>query len=347
MRFLGGTLFRAWLILLPWSAIAAEPPAIEIVYQQRQHCGPACAETILRAYGDTEPWTRQSALGRILCARLPEFKRRLKNTEALERYYPDFEEAYQTELAEVLIDHGYCVVDIYKDPAAPVLKPRHWVLLKKHLLLGHMAIIYVDRHYLAAVGVDETSETLHYADTRYPWKLFACSFKQFCSGTSFGLLDAGRPGKGWDGRALIFWKGRPIDPQKICPACGRLPPRQPHTCPYRCYRDQRTSRGVQLALDALALSASEKDITRLDVGAARRSLNALLAARRCTPQDCATALQDYPVKGSDPQRLQTLRRWAADTSEDLAKLALDDLLYVVSGGEAWQERFKERLSGKD
>jgi hypothetical protein len=98
--------------------------SIQAVRQKLHHCGPACAETILRAYGIHDSWVEQTALAAALCARLPEYKSRHPEArDALERYYPDFVETYQPELAEILIDHGFCVISTRRSIESATGKP--------------------------------------------------------------------------------------------------------------------------------------------------------------------------------------------------------------------------------
>jgi len=40
--------------------------SVQVVEQKLHHCGPACAETILRAYGIHDSWVEQTAMAAAL-----------------------------------------------------------------------------------------------------------------------------------------------------------------------------------------------------------------------------------------------------------------------------------------
>jgi hypothetical protein len=323
-----------------------DEPTVRAVKQKRHHCGVACAETILRAYRNRRPWTKQEQLAAALCARLPEFKdRRPAAADAVEAYYPEFKETYQPELAELLIDHGYCVVSTRAsvDKEAGNVRPDVWELLRKHLAEGHLAIIHVPGHYLAATGIDMERRILYFVD---PWrteKVFHVSFDVFAGGKSFHTTRGGEPRPGWDGRTLIFWKGEAVNQQDRCPVCGGLSAGKTYAycrkC--RCWIDRREHGRVQRALDEFVAGRRDEHITNLSKPWLRVKVRELLQGE-FTAADLRAALRHYPLVNDDPQRFATLQRHAAARKLDLAQLSLDDLVEIVSSGDRWRNVLEQR-----
>jgi hypothetical protein len=320
---------------------SSKPPPIRAVKQEPHHCGVACAETVLRAYGQRGAWTKQTAMGAALCARMPEFKaRRPAASDAIESYYPQFKETYQPELAEFLIDHGYCVISTRSSADAESKKPLPavWELLRGHLAQGHCAIIHVPGHYVVATGVDAESETLFFVD---PWRadeVFSVPFDAFASGRSFHSNRSGEPRPGWDGRALIFWQGEPINQKDRCPVCGEVTAGKRHAycgkC--RCLIDRRDGNGVQLALDGIASCIRNDHITDLRRAILRRKLKRRIKSGEFAEADVRQALLHYPLVNSNPDRFETLHRYREREKVDLDALSLDDLIDIVAASDQWQ-----------
>jgi hypothetical protein len=292
----------------------------------------------------------QTAIAAALCARLPEYKSRHPEAKAaLERYYPDFVETYQPELAEFLMDHGYCVINIRKSIESATGKPMEsvWNVLKSHLAQGHMAIVHIPKHYLAVILVDSDKQELYFIDPLMPERSFPCSFTAFSSGASFHHKIDGSPRGGWDGRALIFWKGEPINQKDRCPICretsGGMKYVYCRKC--RCFINRRASNGVQKAIDDISTCIEENIITRVDVDRLKAKFGNLRAQRKYKETDLKQALLNYPLVGQNPNRLETLYRHNEDRSMDLDKLSLDDLIKIVSSGEGWKRELETRLSG--
>jgi hypothetical protein len=313
-------------------------PSIQVVRQKPHHCGTACAETILRAYGINDLWVEQTALAAALCARLPEYKSRHPEARAaLERYYPDFVETYQPELAEFLIDHGYCVVNIRKsvDPATGRPLIFVWDTLKSHLAQGHMAIIHVPKHYLVFIGIDSAKQELYFADTLIPEEVFSCSFSAFSSGLNFHNKRDGSSRGGWDGRALIFWEGKSVNQKDRCPICGDISTGMRYTycrkC--RCFIDRRVSYKVQKAIDVVSTCVEDKNIAQVDKNRLKAGFNSLLTQEGFKEIDLKQALLNYPLAGETPNRIDTLYRRNENREMDLQKLSLDDLIRIVSSDE--------------
>lgn len=324
-----------------------DEPAARAVKQKPHHCGVACAETILRAYRNRRPWTKQEQLAAALCARLPEFKhRRPAAADAIEAYYPEFKETYQPELAELLIDHGYCVVSTRAsvDGETGSVHSDVWKLLRKHLAEHHLAIIHVPGHYLAATGIDPEKRILYFVD---PWrtaKVFCVSFDVFAGGKSFHTTRGGKPRPGWDGRMLIFWKGEAVNQQGRCPVCGGLFAGKTYAycrqC--RCYIDRREHGRVQCALDEIVRCRRDERITNLGRPRLRAKVHKLLAGGEFTEADLRTALLHYPLVSDDRERFATLQRHAAAQKLDLSPLSLDDLVETVSSGDRWRNVLDQR-----
>lgn len=328
--------------------VFGDEPAVRAVEQKPHHCGVACAETILRAYRNRRPWTKQEQLAAALCARLPEFKhRRPAAADAVEAYYPEFEETYQPELAELLIDHGYCVVSTRAsvDKKTGNVHPDVWKLLRKYLAEHHLAIIHVPGHYLAATGIDAEKRILYFVD---PWrteKVFSVSFAVFAGGKSFHTTRGGKPRPGWDGRALIFWKGEAVNQQDRCPVCGRLSAGKTYAycrqC--RCWIDRREHSRVQRALDEIVACRRDEHITNLSKPRLQAKVRKLLEGK-FTAADLRAALRHYPLVNDDPQRFATLQRHAAARKLDRAQFSLDDLIEIVSSGDRWPNVLAQRRS---
>ncbi len=314
---------------------------VQVVEQKLHHCGPACAETILRAYGIHDPWVEQTALAAALCARLPEYKSRHPEAkDALERYYPDFVETYQPELAELLIDQDFCVISTRKSIESATGEPMEsvWSVLKFHLDQGHKAIIHVPKHYLAIVDIDLTKQELHFVDTLMPESQFSCSFSTFSSGASFHHKPDGSPRGGWDGRTLIFWTGESVNQRDRCPICGETSTGMRYTycrkC--RCFIDRRISNGVQKAIDVISACIEENDITRVDETQLRTGFRSLAAEKGFKETEFRQALLIYPLAGQNPNRIETLSRYTGSRQIDPESLSLDDLMRVVSAGGKWE-----------
>lgn len=329
----------------------AGPPRVDVVKQRRHHCGVASAETILRSYGDRDAWTRQTAIAAALCARLPEYKaRHPEAADAIERYYPDYQETYQPLLAEFLIDHGYCVVNTRASVDRGTGKPDPQVggLLREHLAKGHRAVLHVPGHYMSAIGVGEAGKTLYFVDPLHPKSVFSTPFETLAGGGSFHRFPSGKPRPGWDGRALIFWKGAAINKKDRCPVCGHVSAGSQRTYCRRClcFIDRRTSNGVQLALDAVASTIVKRDITRIQDDELRPRLRRLLKAGSFTENQLTEALLHYPLAGPDPHRLVTLHRHGKDRAIDYANLSLNDLIGVISAHKRWPKVLDERLAAR-
>lgn len=330
---------------------SAEPPDVRAVKQKPHHCGVACAETILRAYGEREWWTKQEALALALCARLPEYKSRGPGpADALEAYYPRFKETYQSQLAELLIDHGCCVVNTRSsvDAESGRIQPQVWSLLRDHLAQGHMAVIHVPGHYLAATGADADTEVLYFVDPWRPGQTFTAPFEVIAAGQPFSAKRSGEPRPGWDGRALIFWMGEPINQPNRCPACGETTAGAKYSfckrC--RCLIDRRENNHVQRAIEEIARCAKERVVTDLNGGAVRGRLRRLIRKEACREADIWAALSHYPLAGDDPDRLETLHRYAEREGVALDSLSVDDLIEIVTAGEEWAAVLSDRLRGE-
>lgn len=345
-----GIAVAGWLCLCcAGAAQAQDMPDVRAVPQKPHHCGVASAETILRAYGVTEGWADQTALAACLCARLPDFKtRHPAAADAKERYYPDFEETYQPELAELLIDRGFCVISTRTSLDSETKRPEEFVLrlLGEHLQKGHMAVLHVPGHYVVGIAVDQEAKELHFVDPWRPDEEFHCPWSRFANGESFHTRRDGKDRPGWDGRALIFWPGEGVNLPDRCPVCGKTPPDQRRYCPTcRAWTDRRKSRGVQRVLDAVAecrVGPAITDVNRLRL---RRTLRRLVEEGVATDAEVHTALCRYPLTGDDPERLMTLHRYAADRPEvDLERLSPDDQIKLVTTREDWQNRLNDLLS---
>ncbi len=336
-------------VALPFGGHPAfgDEPGVRAVKQKPHHCGVASAETILRAYRNRRLWTKQEQLAAALCARLPEFKhRRPAAADAIESYYPKFEETYQPELAELLIDRGYCVVSTrasFNEDTGEV-RPDVWQLLRKHLAAKHLAVIHVPGHYLAATGIDTEEKILYFVD---PWrteKVFSVSFDVFISGQSFHTTRGGKPRPGWDGRALIFWEGEAINQQNRCPNCRDLSTDKTYAycrqC--RCWIDRRKDARVQQALDEIVACRQDESITNPSEPRLRRRIRKLLKGK-FTEADLRAALRHYPLVDNHPKRLATLERHATAKQIDLAQLSLDDLIEIISSGDRWLNVLEDRL----
>jgi hypothetical protein len=335
-------------ILLARMALA-DPPGIRAVQQKPNHCGVACAETILRSYGDHGPWATQEALAAAHCARVPELKvRRPATGDCAERYYPDFKETYQSLLAEMLIDHGYCVISTRssQDRKTGAIRPAVWDLLRDHLRAGHLAILHVPGHYLAATGLDERAGRLYFVDPSRVDQIFSAPIEQFVAGESFHKHHDGRERPGWDGRALIFWRGEPINRPDRCPVCGQQSPGETysHCKACRCFIDRRPDGRVQRAIDFIASSAEDLGTTRLSRTRLRSRIRALFRSDELNEQDVRQALLHYPLVSVNPESIITLHRHAESNKLDLSQLTFDELIEVVAGGDRWHEVLLRHLS---
>lgn len=324
-------------------------PSIHVVKQRPHHCGTACAETILRAYGTHDSWAGQTALAAALCARLPEYKSRHPEAKgALERYYPDFIETYQPELAELLIDHGYCVINIRKSVDPVTGKPLEsiWNVIRSHLSQGHMAIVHIPKHYLGVTNMDSVKQKLYFVDPLIPEEIFSCSLSTFASGESFHHKRDGSARGGWDGRALIFWNGKSINQQDQCPICGDTSSGMRYTycrkC--RCFIDRRASNRVQKAIDVISNCTEESNITQVNESQLRSRFRNLATQPGFGEMDLKQALLNYPLVSQNLKRLETLSRCSEYGATELGGLSLDDLIEIVSAGEQWKHKLESRLS---
>jgi hypothetical protein len=306
-------------------------------------------ETILRAYGVRDRWAEQTRLAAALCARLPEFKHRFPAAGgAIERYYPQFEETYQPELAELLIDRGLNVISTRTSSGPGGPDSAVWSLLRDHLRAGHLAVIHVPGHYLAATGIEESEDgtcALHYVDPGRPNESFSIPCAQFGSGRPFAKKRNGDDRPGWDGRVLIFWqpdKQPQINVPHRCPACREHTPantfRYCRTC--RVLVERRESNAVQRAIDAISDSRRSPDITSLDARKLHRTCRYLIATGKFDAADLKTALLHYPLPGGKPDRLQTLQRYAASEEVDLTGLSLYELIAIVAAGRDWPRQIR-------
>lgn len=330
------------------AAVQAAPPPVRAVKQRAQHCGVASAETILRAYGEGQAWTKQNKLAAALCARLPDYKRRhSRAADAKERYYPQFPETYQSELAELLIDRGYCVLNTRVSIDSETKRPmrRVWEMLRDHLEQGHLAVIHVPGHYMTATGVNLKRKVLYYVDPYRTKERFSTSFEAFRKGEPFHAKRSGDLRPGWDGRVLIFWKGEPINLRDRCPVCGNISKGERwafcRTC--RCFIDRRKNHRVQRALDVISDCIVRDEITRLHKPALRKKLQDLLHTGKLREQDIKQALLHYPVVGDQEDRLMTLHRYAETKAVDLDGLSLNVLVDIICAQELWQKALQDRL----
>ncbi len=323
-----------------------EPPTVQAVKQERNHCGVASAETILRAYGDPGVWTGQRALGAALCARMPDYKLRRPPAKGVhEAYYPAFKETYQSELAELLMDRGYCVISTRKsiDRRSKRIRPQVWDLLRTHLLQGHLAIIHVSGHYMVATGIDLPAQTLYFVDPRRPGTVFSADLETFASGASFHTKPDGTLRPGWSGRTLIVWKGKPVNRPDQCPVCQTVTRGRSHRyCKQcRCFIDRRPHNRVQRTIDAIVGTREGLGVTRLQRPRLRTALRAL-EAEGFSKADIRQGLLHYPLVGPDRKRLATLYRYAEETDVDLTRLTIDDLAEIVAAGERWRTMLESR-----
>lgn len=321
-------------------------PVVQVVKQKPHHCGIACAETILRAYGIHDSWVEQTALAAALCARLPEYKSRHPEAkEALERYYPDFVETYQPELAELLIDHDLCVINIRKslDPATGKPLESVWDVLRSHLAQGHMAIIHVPKHYLAIVRIDLVKQELYFVDALMSEAVFSCSLSTFSSGASFHHKIDGSPRGGWDGRTLIFWVGAPINQSNRCPICADMSTGMRYTyCPKcRCFIDRRASNEVHKAIDVISACIERNDITQVDESQLNSRFRSLATQDGFRETELRQALLNYPLVGQNPNKIETLYRYKESSHMDLESLSLHDLIRIVSAREQWENELRK------
>ncbi len=340
----------ATIALLPAGAQADGPP-VRAVVQKPRHCGVACAETILRAYRNRRPWTRQTALAATLCARMPEFKwRRPAADEAIETYYPDFQETYQPELAELLIDRGYCVISTRSsiDRETKKVTLHVWELLQDHLAQNHMAIIHVPGHYLVVTGIDPEQRIVYFVD---PWRakeVFSTNFSAFAGGQSFHTTRFGKPRPGWDGRMLIFWKGAPRNHPDHCPVCRAATTGKTYAycrkC--RCYIDRRPHNRVQRAIDVLVTCRRDETLTNLSRARVRTAFRRLEQEDRFRTTDLRAALLHYPLSTSVERRFATLHRYAEAHAIDLSPLSVADLIAVVTSQDDWREAVQTRLASR-
>jgi hypothetical protein len=337
-----------WVALLISATAWGEPPAVRAVKQKPYHCGVACAETILRAYGERGAWTKQENLALALCARMPLYKSRGPGpADALEAYYPRFLETYQSQLAELLIDHGCRVINtrasVKKDSGG--IRPPVWDLLRDHLAQGHMAVIHVPEHYLAATGVDLDKKVFYFVDPWQPRETFEASFETIASGKPFSTKRNGEARPGWDGRALIFWMDKTVNQRDQCPACDQITEGASYSfcrqC--RCLIDRREHHRAERAIDAIARCTKEHEVTNLNASTVRSRLRRLVKNGTCQEADIRASLLHYPVMGDDPDRLETLHRYAERQNLSMDQLSNEDLLEIVTAGESWEETLRERL----
>lgn len=339
----------AVLLLAVLTSARAAPPEVRAVSQRLNHCGVASTETILRAYGETAPWIRQNALALAQCVRIPEFRTRNPDAgDIQERYYPDFVETYQTILAEMLIDRGYSVVSTRAslDPKTKRPIAKVWDMLLGHIQRGRLAIIHVPGHYMVATGVDARRNELLFVDPARPGTTFRVSFDKFASGESFHASVDGSPRPGWDGRALILWKGSPINDRDTCPNCRRKTVGRTYRfckgC--RCFIDRRQSNHVQFALDTMAACCRLDDVTEFDESELRAAVNRLLTIHHYEEKDVASALRQYPLYSEQRESLLTLDRVARSQKIDVSALSVGDLTAIIAAKRRWPEVLQERMA---
>jgi hypothetical protein len=322
--------------------------SMQFVKQKLHHCGPACAETILRIYGDRDSWMDQTTIASALCGRLPEYKLRHPEAKtALERYYPDFVETYQPELAELLMDYGYCVINIKNsvNPATGHPSESVWDILKSHLIQGHKAIVHIPKHYLALIDIDIDKQRLYFVDTLIPEEVFSCSFSAFSSGLSFHQRLDGSQHGGWDGRTLIFWKGETINQKDQCPICRERSTGMSYTycSECGCFINRRYSNKVQKAIDAISNCTEGKGITKVNPDLLKTRFGNMITKEGFNEADLRQALLHYPLFSENRDKIETLHRANQQRIIELENLSLDDLIEIVSSGEKWENELEIRL----